>query len=144
MVQKTKVKIVKIHEAAIVPTYGTPLAAGFDLYAVEDVTLIPGESRLIKTGLKMEIPEGFELQVRPRSGMSLKTTFRVANAPGTVDSDYRGEVCIIGESHKHYKVSKGDRVAQGVIAPIFQAVFEVTEELSDTDRGSEGFGSTGQ
>jgi dUTP pyrophosphatase len=143
-VSKVQVKIKKLSSDAVTPTYGSSLAAGFDLYATEDVTLIPGESRLIKTGLSMEIPEGFELQVRPRSGMSLKTTFRVANAPGTVDADYRGEICIIGESHKHFVVNKGDRVAQGVIAPIYQAEFVATEDLSSTDRGDGGFGSTGQ
>jgi len=144
MVQKTKVKIIKIHPKAVTPTYGTPLAAGFDFYSVQNITLVPGESKLVKTGLQMEIPEGYELQVRPRSGMSLKTPVRISNAPGTIDSDYRGEICIIAESHKHYAIKVGDRIAQGVIAPIVQADFEEVTELTSTDRGDGGFGSTGK
>lgn len=156
-----KVKVKKLHDNARVPKYQSELASGFDFYAIEDSTIEPGETKLVRTGLAFEIPEGFELQVRPRSGMSLKTKLRVANSPGTVDADYRGEVSIIAENidsaHEHsfmryslehhssqvIEIKKGDRIAQGVICPIIQAKFEVVEDLSSTDRGEGGFGSTG-
>jgi dUTP pyrophosphatase len=144
-----KVKIKKLHPDAVVPKYATPGAAGFDLVALEDTKLNLGDTTLVKTGLSVEIPEGYELQVRPRSGTSLKTGLRVVNSPGTVDSDYRGEVCVImqlvqGHWDTAYTIKKGDRIAQGVICPIVQAEFEVVDELSSTDRGSGGFGSTGK
>lgn len=147
------VKIKRLHPDAVIPKYATPGAAGFDLVAIETVTIRPGETLLVKTGIAVEIPQGYELQVRPRSGTSLKTPLRVANAPGTVDSDYRGEVCVImtnthydcintefGQFHFH----KGERIAQGVICPVIQANFEEVTELSDTSRGTGGFGSTGK
>jgi len=144
---KVKVKIKKLDPKAVVPTYGTDGAAGFDFYAIEDVELLPGETKLIKTGIAMEIPVGYEVQVRPRSGMSLKTSFRVANAPGTIDADYRGECNVIGQNVHQYHmldIKKGDRIAQGVLSKVPQADFEVVDELSDTDRGTGGYGSTGQ
>lgn len=147
---KPIVKIKKLHPDAIVPTYGTEGAAGFDFYALEDVMIRPSEIKLIKTGIAMEIPLGYEVQVRPRSGMSLKTYFRVANAPGTIDCDYRGECNIIGENidcrvyGRKISIKKGDRIAQGVLKRAPQAEFQVVEELSDTKRGQGGFGSTGQ
>lgn len=142
-----KVKIKKTHPNAKIPVYQSRGASGFDFHALEDVILLPGDTKLIKTGLSFEIPEGYELQVRPRSGMSLKTKMRVSNSPGTVDADYRGEVCIIadhitGDGIIHIK--KGDRVAQGVICPIIQAQFEVVDILDETSRGSGAFGSTGR
>ena len=149
-----KVKIKKLHEDAVVPTYGSEGAAGFDFYALEDVNLMPGDTKLIKTGIAMEIPLGYEVQVRPRSGMSLKTYFRVANAPGTIDADYRGECCVIGQNTKQFNprlanggvinIKKGDRIAQGVLNKVPQADFEVVEELGGTDRGEGGFGSSGK
>jgi dUTP pyrophosphatase len=142
-----KVKIKKLDPRAVVPTYGTEGAAGFDFYAIEDVAILPNETKLIKTGIAMEIPVGYEVQVRPRSGMSLKTSFRVANAPGTIDADYRGECNVIGHnSHNHHMldIKKGDRIAQGVLSKVPQADFEVVDELSDTNRGTGGYGSTGQ
>lgn len=154
-----KVKVKKLHPDAIIPTYSTEGAAGFDFYALENVTLKPGETKLIKTGLAMSIPQGYEIQVRPRSGMSLKTKLRVANAPGTIDSDYRGECCIIIENtndqltstfidpikqNPSIRITKGDRIAQGVLNKVPQAVFEVVEDLDETDREQGGFGSTGQ
>lgn len=151
---KVKVKIKKLHPDAIVPTYGTEGAAGFDFYALEDITIKPKETKLIKTGIAMEIPFGYEVQVRPRSGMSLKTLFRVANAPGTIDCDYRGECNVIGHNaHQNgmgnsttfdINIKKGDRIAQGVLNKVPQALFEVVEELGDTNRGTGGYGSTGQ
>lgn len=144
---KVKIKIKKLHPKAVVPTYGTEGAAGFDFYALEDVSILPNETKLIPTGIAMEIPLGYEIQVRPRSGMSLKTPFRVANAPGTIDSDYRGECNVIGHNSHNYHmldIKKGDRIAQGVLSRVPQAEFEVVSELGDTVRGTGGYGSTGQ
>lgn len=143
-----KVQIKKLHDDAVIPKYATPGSAGFDLVALEDVSLPGGHTALVKTGLSIAVPAGFELQVRPRSGTSLKTMLRVANSPGTVDSDYRGEVCVImTNSNVPYSgllhIKKGERIAQGVICPIIQAEFEVVEELDSTVRGTGGFGSTG-
>lgn len=143
-----RVKIKKLHKDAVIPQYQTTGAAGFDFHAIEDMEIATRQTVLVKTGLSMEIPEGYELQVRPRSGMSLKTKMRIANAPGTVDSDYRGEICIIMENMGMlgglpYDIKKGDRIAQGVICPVFQATF-IEDELNDTERGEGGFGSSGK
>lgn len=141
-----RIKVNKLHEDAVIPQYQTKGASGFDFHAIEDMEISPRQTILVKTGLSMEIPEGYELQVRPRSGMSLKTKMRIANSPGTVDSDYRGEICIIMENFGmlgslSFQIKKGDRIAQGVICPVFQAVF-IEDELSETERGEKGFGST--
>lgn len=128
-----------------VPKYQTNGAAGFDLAAAENCFVDAGCTVLIRTGLAFEIPDGFEMQIRPRSGLSLKTDLRIANAPGTIDSDYRGEVKIIVTNTSRtmeYTIEKGDRIAQGVICPVYRADFEEVFELSDTERGSNGFGST--
>lgn len=150
-----KVRIKKVNPDAVIPKYATSGAAGFDLVSMEDLVLSGGDTRAVKTGLVVEIPPGFEMQIRPRSGLSLKTALRVANAPGTVDSDYRGEVAVImtnssgaGDMFGNGRgdmetIKKGDRIAQGVIVPVVQAEFEEVEELSDTERGAGGFGSTG-
>jgi dUTP pyrophosphatase len=132
------------------PGYETNGAAGADIRASigpgESITIKPGERTLVPTGLAMEIPFGYEVQVRPRSGLSLKTGLMVCNSPGTVDCDYRGEVKIIlgnlGSTDE--VINHGERVAQLVLAPVIQASFEVTEELGVTDRGAGGFGSTGK
>ena len=139
-----KIKLEKTDESANIPKYANKGDSGFDLASIEPVTLAPGETKLIGTGLSFSIPEGYEMQVRPRSGMSAKSKFRIANAPGTVDSNFRGEVKIIAENtgHRPIFIEKGDRIAQGVICPIYEAVF-VEEELEDTARGSKGFGSSG-
>jgi dUTP pyrophosphatase len=141
-----RIKIKKLSQDAVIPQYQTTGAAGFDFHAIEDMEIDPRRTILVKTGLSMEIPEGYELQVRPRSGMSLKTKMRVANSPGTIDSDYRGEICIIMENmgmlgSLPYEIKKGDRVAQGVICPVVRGIF-IEDELSDTERGEGGFGST--
>src|SRR5690606_22343744 len=141
-----RVRVKKVHPNAVIPQYQTKGAAGFDLVAVEDVTLGPGETTTIPTGLAFEIPEGYEMQIRPRSGLTLKTPLRIANAPGTIDSDFRGEVKIIvtnTSENKGFYIKRGDRIAQGVIATVMGAVFEEADDLSETDRGSGGFGSTG-
>lgn len=140
------VKVKRLRADAVIPEYATPGAAGFDLAAVEDVVIAPGETKLVPTGIAVEIPWGYEMQIRPRSGFSLKTPLRIANAPGTIDSDFRGEVKIIvtnTSENKGFYIKKGDRIAQGVIAPVMRAVFEEADDFSETDRGDGGFGSTG-
>lgn len=132
------------------PSYETPGAAGADLRANfpdrAQKTLGPGERALVPTGLRVEIPEGFEMQVRPRSGLALKHGLGLANTPGTIDSDYRGPlgVILINLGQEPVTVSHGDRIAQAVIAPVVQARFELSETLGTTSRGSGGFGSTGR
>jgi dUTP pyrophosphatase len=138
-------KFKKLHEDAQIPHYASKGAAGFDLVAIEDVLLTTGQTKLIKTGLAVAVPYGYELQIRPRSGLSLKTGLRVVNSPGTVDSDYRGEVCVIMQATGGvYEIKKGDRIAQGVVTEVFQVDFEEVSDLDDTERGSGGFGSTGK
>ena len=131
-----------------IPVYKTNGSVGFDIESNEDVKLKPGERKLIHTGLYMEIPAGYELQVRPRSGLSLKHGF--VPILGTIDTDYRGEINVIGvnidNKNGYFQIDKGDRIAQGVLAPIEIAEFEKVDsidELSKTDRGTDGFGSTG-
>ncbi|RDU74194.1 dUTP diphosphatase [Helicobacter anseris] len=140
-----KVKIKKLHKDAIVPQYQTQGSAGFDLHAIEKCVLKAGSIALIKTGLAMEIDSGFELQIRPRSGLALKNQITVLNSPGTIDSDYRGEIMVIlcNYSNQDFDIKEGDRIAQGVIAKYERADFEVCAQLSDTQRGSGGFGSSG-
>lgn len=130
------------------PAYETELAAGADIRAnlpSGELVIKPGQRVLVPTGLSFEIEAGFEVQVRPRSGLSLKTNLLVVNSPGTIDADYRGEVKIIlgNFGDKDEVIEHGMRVAQIALAPITQAKFEVVQELSDTKRGSGGFGSTG-
>lgn len=174
------VKIKRLHPDAVIPQYAKPGDAGFDFVAVEDVIVEPGETVKVPTGLAFELPEGYELQIRPRSGITLKTKLRVQL--GTVDAGYRGEIGVIvdnisekvqtitdganwyldtvfdenaigvngcesvtGKLHPAgtYIIRKGDKIAQGVIAPIQQAEFIEVDKLSDSERGAGGFGSTG-
>lgn len=193
------VKIKRLHPNAIIPKYATELAAGFDLVATEDVIIAPGETKLIPLGFAVQIPEGFEMQIRPRSGVTLKTKLRVGNSPGTIDADFRGEVKVIvdniaqldyevdeiidydyeeGSYSNGYEMSvirhnalhttdntgytpqgnvltedsvpvgtyiirKGDRIAQGVIAPVYRAEFIEVDSLDETERGAGGIGHTG-
>ncbi len=136
-------------EGLDLPQYKTAEAAGVDLCAaVEDgapVTLAPGERALIPTGLAMALPPGFEAQIRPRSGLAIKNGITCLNTPGTIDSDYRGEVKIILINHgaEPFTVSRGDRIAQMVVAPVVQARFALADSLDETARGAGGFGSTG-
>lgn len=127
------------------PNYQTAGSAGFDLRANIDrsITIPPGGHHSLGTGLAVEVPEGFELQIRPRSGLAFRRG--VMTSLGTVDSDYRGEIQInlMNLSRIDYTVRPGDRIAQGIIAPIVRAEFEVVEELTKTERGAQGFGSTG-
>lgn len=143
---RIKVDIKKLSDNAVVPAYQSKEAAGFDFHATETKTLKPGERALIATGLAMALSFGYELQIRPRSGLAFKHGVTVLNAPGTVDSDYRGEVKVLLINHGSdaFTVNEGERIAQGVIAEVTQATFAVVSELDDTARGEQGFGSTGK
>lgn len=140
-----KIEIKKLHQDAYIPKYQTFGAAGFDIHSIENITIASGESKLIKTGLGMAIEDGYELQIRPRSGLALKNGITVLNTPGTIDSDYRGEIMVllINHSKQDFIIAKGDRIAQGVISKVYQADFIEVSELDDTQRGSGGFGSSG-
>lgn len=144
--KKLGVKVKILNPDAIVPKYQTEEAAGFDLHSIEEKTIKAGERDVIKTGLAVALPKGYELQVRPRSGLALKNGITVLNTPGTVDSDYRGELMVIllNTSNEDFAVKKGDRIAQAVIKEILQADFAVVDELDSTERGTGGFGSTGK
>lgn len=161
----------KLNPDAVIPKYEKQGDSGFDLVAVEDVIIEPGEMKLIKTGLAFDIPKGFEIQVRPRSGITLKTKLRVQL--GTIDSNYRGEVGVIvdniskgerlnntygyyrsidqrltgagnsGATPGAYYIYKGDRIAQAILAPVAHSTFEEVDELSGSERGTNGYGSTG-
>lgn len=129
------------------PTYETEDAAGMDLRAAvaSDLVIAPGERALIPTGLAIALPSGYEAQVRPRSGLALKTGISLVNSPGTIDADYRGEIGVIVINHgaEDFTVTRGMRIAQMVIAPVIQASWTEVEDLSETARGAGGFGSTG-
>lgn len=128
-----------------VPAYATAGAAGMDVVAAEELDLAPGARHAVATGFAMAIPTGYEVQVRPRSGLALKHGVTVPNTPGTIDSDYRGELKIIMINHGDtpFPIRRGDRIAQIVAAPVQQARFSEVEELDETARGTGGFGSTG-
>jgi dUTP pyrophosphatase len=129
------------------PRYMTEYSSGMDLCAAVEgeISLEPGERKLIPTGIALSIPEGYEGQVRPRSGLALRAGVTLVNTPGTIDADYRGEigVLLINLGRQPFKVKRGDRVAQLVIAPVFQATVELVDELDDTPRSAGGFGHTG-
>ena len=129
------------------PSYETSLSAGMDLraYVEEPITLSPGERKLIKTGLHIELPEGYEAQVRPRSGLAFKKGITVLNSPGTIDADYRGDVgvILINHSNEEFAVNSGDRIAQLVISKFEKVDWETSDEINSTSRGDSGFGSTG-
>lgn len=140
------VKVINQSKHAL-PAYETTASAGMDVRANidEPITLLPFGRALVKTGLFLEIPAGFECQVRPRSGLALKKGLTVLNTPGTIDADYRGEVgvILINLSDQPIKIEDGERIAQLIFAPVVQATWEVTEALTESDRGAGGFGSTG-
>ncbi|MCI4400334.1 MAG: dUTP diphosphatase [Campylobacteraceae bacterium] len=144
--KKLDVKVKILSADAVIPKYQTSEAAGFDLHSVDEKTIKAGERDVVKTGLAVTLPNGYELQVRPRSGLALKNGITVLNTPGTVDSDYRGELMVIllNTSKEDFVIKKGDRIAQAVIKEILQADFAVVDELDSTERGSKGFGSTGK
>lgn len=147
LVKKIEMKIEKLEHCVCLPEYKTSGAAGMDLVAsiAEPITLKPLERKLIPTGIKIEIPMGYEAQVRPRSGLSIKHGITLINCTGTIDSDYRGEVCVplVNLSNEAFTINPADRIAQMVIAEVVKAEIEVTTNLSETKRGEGGFGSTG-
>ena len=143
---KADIKIIA-NKGAVVPCYKTEGAAGADVCALidEKVVLKPGERTILPTGLFFEIPQGYEIQVRPRSGLAAKNGVTVLNTPGTIDSDYRGElkVILINLGDSDFEISSGDRIAQIVVAPVTLGNFIQVESISETERGTGGFGSTG-
>ena len=142
---KVEVKRLAHGEGLALPAYATSRAAGMDIVSAEDVTIAPGARHPVATGLALAIPHGYEIQVRPRSGLALKHGITVPNTPGTIDSDYRGELKVILINHgaEDFAIHRGDRVAQLVLAPVVQAAWDEVEELDATERGAGGFGSTG-
>ncbi len=140
-----RIHIAKIHADAILPHYVHQGDSGMDLYSIEDIAIAPGETVLVHTGLKIAVPEKYEAQVRPKSGLALKHSVTVLNTPGTVDSGYRGELCVILINHGRevFHIQKHTKIAQLVICPVVHAeVVEITD-LDETARGEGGFGSTG-
>ena len=133
-------------EGLPLPAYATPGAAGMDVVAAEDINLLPGQRHAVATGFKVAVPDGYEIQVRPRSGLAFKHGVTVPNTPGTIDSDYRGELKILMINHgpDPFPVRRGERIAQLVPAAVTQAGFDEVDELDATDRGHGGFGSTGR
>ncbi len=140
-----RVEITRIHDAAVLPHYAHPGDSGMDMYSIEDVVIEAGGSGFVHTGLKIAVPEGYEAQVRPKSGLALKHSITVLNTPGTVDSGYRGELCVIliNHGHKAFEIKKHTKIAQMVICPVVQAEIIEVESLDETVRGDGGFGSTG-
>lgn len=142
-----KIEFKKLHPEAQIPRYMTELAAGLDIQALPEnsIELLPGERCLIPTGLAVAIPPGYEIQVRPRSGLAIKHGIALVNSPGTIDADYRGEIGIIMINHgqEPFMINPGDRIAQLVVAPVCQAHLVEVEQLPGTERGEGGFGHTG-
>ncbi|MFT4593929.1 MAG: dUTP pyrophosphatase [Phycisphaerales bacterium] len=142
-----QVKYKKIRETATVPSYQSSHAAGMDVHSAntENITIEPGTIEMIPLGFAMALPDHYEAQVRPRSGLASKYGVTLPNSPGTIDADYRGECCVplINHGQAPFVVEPNMRIAQMIIAPVVQAMFEVVDELEDTVRGSGGFGSTG-
>ena len=140
-----KIKILKLDESATIPQYSHPGDAGLDLFSIAEQTILPGEAKLIHTGIAIELPTGTEAQIRPRSGLALKHSITVLNTPGTIDAGYRGEIGVILINHgkNPFTVLSGMKIAQMVIASVINAEIVTDEELSMTSRGSGGFGSTG-
>lgn len=138
----------KVNPGAILPEYKTKGAAGADVCAYlpqGPVTIEKGKYAMVPTGLFCEIPEGYEIQVRPRSGLAFKNGVTVLNTPGTIDSDYRGElrILLVNLGQEDFVINHNDRIAQIIVSPVLQADFKATEDLSQTERGTSGFGSTG-
>ncbi|MBB6624422.1 dUTP diphosphatase [Clostridium gasigenes] len=142
---KMSLKVERIHKDAILPRSAHSGDAGLDLYSVENIVITPGESALIKTGIKIELPEQTEAQVRPRSGLALKFGITVLNTPGTIDEGYRGEVgvILINHSKNSFTVEKGMKIAQMVVKPVWKVDIIEVEKLSSSERAEGGFGSTG-
>ena len=145
---KTIIKVERLSNNKFLPEYKTSGASGMDLCAAidEPLTLNPLERKLIPTGLKFELEKDFEVQIRPRSGLSIKHGITLINCVGTVDEDYRGEVCVplVNVSNQEYTINPGERIAQMVVAKVEKAEFKIVEKVSETFRGEGGFGSTGK
>jgi dUTP pyrophosphatase len=143
----TKIQIKRLSNDVLIPKYETSGSSGMDLAAhiVEDIIINPGDTALVPTGFSLSIPQGYEVQIRPRSGLAAKKGITVLNTPGTIDSDYRGEVkvLLINLSKEKFIVKNSERIAQIVVCPVEQVRLEEVQELSETDRGNGGFGSTG-
>lgn len=141
-----KIQIINHSNNNPIPSYETDGAAGMDIRSNEVFVISPGERRIVKTGLHIQLPQGYEAQIRPRSGLAIKSGITVLNSPGTIDSDYRGEigVILINHSDKMFGINIGDRIAQMVIAKYEQVEFEQVESLDETERGEGGFGHTGK
>ncbi len=139
--------VISVEEGAVAPSYATSGSAGADIRAFIDkpIYLFGGASQIVNTGLRMRVPEGYEVQIRPRSGLAAKNNITVLNSPGTIDSDYRGEVRVILVNHGNegFVIRNGDKIAQMVLAPVTRAEFVIGEIEVDTERGTGGFGSTG-
>src|SRR5574344_3113327 len=143
--EKLNVPIV-LEGIAQVPVYATPQSAGADVRCVESFTLEPGARKLVHTGIKIAVPDGYECQVRPRSGLAMKNGITVLNTPGTIDADYRGECCVllINLGNEPYEFAEGERIAQFVITPVVQANWDIVAFLDTTERGEGGFGHSGK
>ena len=140
------IRVKKLDNSAIIPSYQTKGSAGVDLHSIEDKIIESGKREIISTGLAFSIDDGYEVQIRPRSGLALKHGITLLNTPGTIDSDYRGEikVVLINLSKESFEIKKGERIAQAVVKEVVLAQFLEVDELDDTSRGSGGFGSTGR
>lgn len=168
--EHVEVGVKRLHTDAVIPLYAHVADAGFDLVAVEDVVVEPSQTVKVRTGIALELPSGYECQIRPRSGVSGKTGLRISNSPGTIDAGYKGEIIVLVDNIKPsgvwvrwtenldgtinfdpdteylehtYLIRKGDRIAQAVIAPVVHANLIEVDELSESDRGSTGFGDSG-
>ena len=141
-----KVKVKLISSKARIPEYQTEGASAFDLHVWEGVVCLPGAVELVRTGIAVEVPPGYEVQIRPRSGLAIRNHIMVVNSPGTIDSDYRGEIVVglLNMGLYPYAIEAGSRIAQGVLAPVAYAVFSEAKELTETARGAGGLGSTGK
>lgn len=146
--QKIDVKITRLHSDDLdLPRYMSEKAAGMDLFAAVDKTVViaPGEIKAISTGIAIHLPDGYEAQIRPRSGLAFKKGISIPNSPGTIDADYRGEikVALINHGKEDFVINRGERIAQMVVAPVVQVVWEQVDDLEDTKRSAGGFGHTG-
>jgi len=143
----TKIQIKKLSNSVSIPKYETPGSSGMDIAAhiKNNIIINPGEKALVPTGFSIAIPIGYEVQIRPRSGLAAKKNITVLNTPGTIDADYRGEikVILINLGKEKFTIENGERIAQMVVCPVVQTILEEVKELSDTKRGLGGFGSTG-
>ena len=140
-----EVKVKKLSEKAVLPSFAHPGDAGLDLFSIENKVLEPGRSYLVKTGISIQLPKNTEAQIRPRSGLALKHTISLTNTPGTIDEGYRGEIGVIMINHgnENFEIKEGMKIAQMVIKPIYEVNITESKDLSDTSRGEGGFGSTG-